>query len=109
MEVCIDNPNEDPIGEVVFRGSNVMLSYYKKPNRTAEVLPRDGWFRTGDLGRLDKDGHLSLFGRKKNVIVLESGRMSILMRWNVNSSSSQRWRRRSFTSLARKENPQWPL
>jgi long-chain acyl-CoA synthetase len=51
-----------------------MLGYYKNPERTREVLDSEGWFHTGDLGRLDRDGWLYLHGRRKNVIVLESGK-----------------------------------
>jgi long-chain acyl-CoA synthetase len=70
----IDQPTPDGIGEVLVRGPSVMLGYYKNPKRTAEVLSPDGWFHTGDLGRLDRQGFLFLSGRKKNVIVLESGK-----------------------------------
>jgi long-chain acyl-CoA synthetase len=74
VEIRIERPNADGYGEVLARGPNVMLGYYKNPRRTEEVLTRDGWFRTGDLGRLDRAGYLYLAGRKKNVIVLESGK-----------------------------------
>jgi long-chain acyl-CoA synthetase len=74
VEIRIENPDADGYGEVLARGPNVMLGYYKNPERTAEVFTEDGWFRTGDLGRLDSHGYLFLAGRKKNVIVLESGK-----------------------------------
>lgn len=60
-------------GEVVARGRNVMLGYYKDPEKTAEVLSPDGWFRTGDLGIMDKHGNLYLKGRSKNMILGASG------------------------------------
>jgi len=60
-------------GEVVVRGKNVMKGYYKEPEMTAEVLDKDGWFRTGDLGVMDKKGNLSLKGRSKNMILGASG------------------------------------
>ena len=74
IEIHIEQPDADGYGEVLVRGPNVMLGYYKNPKRTAEVLTKDGWLRTGDLGRLDPRGYLFLAGRKKNVIVLESGK-----------------------------------
>lgn len=60
-------------GEVVVRGKNVMKGYYKEPDMTAEVLDQDGWFRTGDLGVMDKNGNLYLKGRSKNMILGASG------------------------------------
>ncbi len=73
VEITIDNPNEDGIGEIVAKAPNVMLGYYEMPDETAAVL-KDGKFYTGDLGRIDKDGYLYITGRKKNVIVLKSGK-----------------------------------
>ena len=60
-------------GEVVVRGKNVMLGYYKEPTITAEVLDPHGWFKTGDLGVFDKKGNLTLKGRSKNMILGASG------------------------------------
>jgi long-chain acyl-CoA synthetase len=60
-------------GEVWAKGENVMKGYYNDPVMTAEVLTPDGWFRTGDLGVMDKNGYLSLKGRLKNMIVGSSG------------------------------------
>ena len=74
VEIKIVDPGPDGYGEVLARGPNVMMGYYRNPKRTAEVLTKDGWFRTGDLGKLDWRGRLYLAGRKKNVIVLESGK-----------------------------------
>ncbi len=73
VEVRIDNPNEEMVGEIVVRGPNVMLGYYKNPQATTEVLA-DGWYRTGDLGRLDQHGFLSICGRVKNLIVTPNGK-----------------------------------
>jgi long-chain acyl-CoA synthetase len=72
VELRIDSPAENGIGEVVVRGANVMEGYYKRNDLTKEVF-KDGWFCTGDLGYLDKDGYLFLTGRSKEVIVLSSG------------------------------------
>ena len=72
-ELRIKDPNEDGIGEIQYRGPNVMLGYYNMPEETAEVL-QDGWFSTGDLGFLDSLGWVYITGRKKNVIVTKTGK-----------------------------------
>ena len=73
-EVKIDEPNSEGIGEVLIRGEMVFKGYYKNPTATAEAFTSEGWFRSGDLGKLDKDGHLYIVGRKKDVIVLPNGK-----------------------------------
>ncbi|MBL7197876.1 MAG: AMP-binding protein [Candidatus Omnitrophica bacterium] len=72
VEIKIDDKNEQGIGEVVAKGSNIMKGYYKRPDLTKEVI-KNGWFYTGDTGYLDRDGYLFLTGRQKEVIVLSSG------------------------------------
>ena len=73
-EIKIDSPNAEGVGEVLIRGPIVFSGYYHNPDATAEAFTEDGWFRSGDLGRLDKDGHLYIVGRAKDVIVLPSGK-----------------------------------
>ncbi|MBN1129644.1 MAG: AMP-binding protein [Chitinispirillaceae bacterium] len=73
-EVRIEAPNPEGIGEVLLRGLCVFKGYYRNDEITREVFNREGWFLTGDLGRLDRDGFLFLSGRKKDVIVLDSGK-----------------------------------
>jgi long-chain acyl-CoA synthetase len=73
VEVRITNPGGDGIGEVAVRSRTVMSQYLDDPELTAETIV-DGWLMTGDLGRLDKSGHLQLFGRKKNMIVTVEGK-----------------------------------
>lgn len=74
IQVRIDDPDGSGIGEIVVKGPNVMLGYHNAPEITSEVLSRDGWFRTGDFGYLDRDGFLFVTGRKKNVIVAKNGK-----------------------------------
>lgn len=73
LEVRIAKPNGDGIGEIQVRGANVMLGYYKSPKLTAEVMTKDGWLKTGDLGKLDKRGNLYIKGREKNMLLGPTG------------------------------------
>ncbi|MBQ6438875.1 MAG: acyl--CoA ligase [Mogibacterium sp.] len=73
VEVKINNPDEDGIGELFARGPNIMKGYLDDEEANREVFI-DGWFNTGDLARIDKDDYIFLTGRKKNVIVLKNGK-----------------------------------
>ncbi|MDW7657507.1 MAG: AMP-binding protein [Bacillota bacterium] len=76
IEVAIDTRDRRPgaIGEILTRSGSVMLGYYKNPQDTAAVMTGEGWLRTGDLGRLDRHGCITLTGRLKSMIVLNSGK-----------------------------------
>lgn len=73
VEVTIDHPNEEGIGEIVVRGPNVMREYYRNPGATEQVL-RDGRLHTGDIGTIDGEDYLTIRGRKKSVIVTAGGK-----------------------------------
>lgn len=73
QDVKIANPDENGIGEITVKGPNVMLGYYEDEEKTKEVMI-DGYFHTGDLGYIDKDGYLFVTGRIKDMIVLTSGK-----------------------------------
>ena len=74
VEVKIDNPDEEGIGELMAKGPSIMLGYYENEEATKSALEPDGWFHTGDLARIDKDGFIYISGRKKSVIVLNNGK-----------------------------------
>ena len=73
MEIKIYEPNEDGIGELITKGPNVMQGYYNNEEATKQSLV-DGWYHTGDLGYIDRQGYIFITGRKKNVIVLKNGK-----------------------------------
>ncbi len=72
MKIFDDNDNEVPvgeIGEIVVRGENVMLGYHNKPDETAEAM-RNGWYHTGDMGKVDEDGYFYIVDRKKDMLIV---------------------------------------
>lgn len=73
IELAIDDPDADGVGELIARGPNIMAGYYENPEDTAAALG-DGWLHTGDLAYTDEDGYVFICGRKKNVIVLKNGK-----------------------------------
>ena len=74
MEVKIDSPDPENIaGEILARGTNVMLGYYKNPEATAQSIDSDGWYHTGDLGTMDSAGNVFIRGRSKNMLLGPSG------------------------------------
>jgi len=73
-EIKILDPDKNGVGEVLIRGTMVFDGYFRNPTATAEAFTEDGWFRSGDLGKIDSDGFLYIVGRGKDVIVLPSGK-----------------------------------
>ena len=74
MEVRIDSPDpQNIVGEILTRGDNVMLGYYKNPEATAQLLDADDWLHTGDLGVMDEEGNVTIKGRSKNMLLGPSG------------------------------------
>ena len=74
LRVRIDDPDANGEGEICVKGPNVMLGYFNNPEATAEVFDKDGYFHTGDFGRLDEEGWIYITGRKKNLIILSNGK-----------------------------------
>ena len=74
VEVKIANANDEGEGEICVKAPNVMMGYYKDSERTAQAFDEDGWFRTGDIGKLYKDNRLCVTGRLKNIIILPNGK-----------------------------------
>ena len=74
VEVKLIDVDAEGMGELVVKGENVMLGYFEDEEATNEVLDAEGWFRTGDLAKIDEDGYIFICGRKKNVIVLKNGK-----------------------------------
>jgi len=73
-EVKIGETDEDGSGEILVKGDNVMLGYLDNEEATKEVFTEDGFFKTGDIGHIDKDGYVYITGRKKNIIILSNGK-----------------------------------
>lgn len=74
MQLKIDSENQENIvGEILAKGDNVTMGYFKKPEATSAAFTSDGWFRTGDLGLIDKEGNLFIKGRSKNLILGSNG------------------------------------
>ena len=74
MEVRFDSPDpQNIVGEILTRGDNVLLGYYKNPEATAQILDADGWLHTGDLGVMDEEGNVTIKGRSKNMLLGPSG------------------------------------
>lgn len=74
LDVKIDDPNEEGIGELLAKGPSIMLGYYDNEEATKETIDSEGWLHTGDLAKIDKDGYIFISGRKKFVIVLKNGK-----------------------------------
>ncbi len=74
LDVKIDEPNEEGIGELLAKGPSIMLGYYDNEEATKETIDSEGWLHTGDLAKIDKDGYIFISGRKKFVIVLKNGK-----------------------------------
>ena len=74
VDIRIDEPNEDGEGEICVKGDIVMLGYYNNEEATAEVFTEDGYFRTGDFGKINKKNQIIITGRKKNIIILGNGK-----------------------------------
>lgn len=83
IEVAIDAPDENGMGQIITRGGNVMLGYYEDPEATSEVIDHEGWFKTGDIGFIDSEGFITITGREKSMIVLTNGKKAFPEEYEV--------------------------
>lgn len=83
IELSIDQPDANGMGEIIARGPNLMLGYYEDPAATAEAIDREGWFHTGDLGTIDEKGFTRITGRLKSMIVLSNGKKAFPEEYEV--------------------------
>ncbi len=74
VEVKISKKENDDIGEILTKGPHLMKGYLNQPEMTSEAIDTDGWFKTGDIGKIDRDGFLHITGRSKSMLVLENGK-----------------------------------
>lgn len=74
VEITIDSPDQDGVGEIYVKGKNVTKGYFDSPEETKKAFTEDGWFKTGDLGVIDENGNLKITGREKSMIVLYNGK-----------------------------------
>lgn len=74
VEVKIDNPDKDGVGELLAKGPNIMLGYYENEEATKKALDKDGWLHTGDFAYIDDDGFIFITGRQSDIIVLRNGK-----------------------------------
>lgn len=74
MEVKIDSPDPENIaGEIICKGTNLMLGYYKNTGATSQIIDVNGWLHTGDLATMDSEGYVTVRGRSKNMLLTSSG------------------------------------
>ena len=74
MEVKIDSSDPEKVaGEIICRGTNLMLGYYKNQEATSQIIDVNGWLHTGDLGTMDAEGYVTVRGRSKNMLLTSSG------------------------------------
>ena len=74
MEVKIDSPDpENMAGEIICKGTNLMLGYYKNTEATSQIIDVNGWLHTGDLATMDSEGYVTVRGRSKNMLLTSSG------------------------------------
>lgn len=83
--------NDPPQGEVWIRGDSVVEAYYENEKETQEAMTSDGWFKTGDIGEFDHDGHVKIIDRKKNLVKTQNGEYIALEKVRLSSSHSQSW------------------